>query len=276
MSESKMDWAMPVMRVGYGGRGLTYLAISGLSLWAIWHGGEAEGTTEALQSVEHSPFGTVILFIIGTGLVAYMIWRLLDAVADLEDYGTDAKGIIARLGMVATGLIHGALGVGAFYTIASAQEQGDGQSSIVTGTTKIMQMPMGAVVVGFTGLATVIAGGYYLHKAWSQNYRDNLIGNHFTTHWNRALQLGVAAQGVTVGVIGLFLVGAAWQSDASQAGGLGQTFAWLSQQTYGQVLVTLLCLGLLAFALFLFVNAVYRYVPRLTDPSLTTLRDKLS
>ena len=43
MRDKDLAWTVPVMRLGYAGRGLTYLVIAGFSLWAVWHGGEGEG-----------------------------------------------------------------------------------------------------------------------------------------------------------------------------------------------------------------------------------------
>jgi hypothetical protein len=130
--------------------------------------------------------------------------------------------------------------------------------------------------VGLVGLAVIGAGIYYLIKAWRESYRQHLRANRFTLRYNWALRAGVAAQGVTVLIIGGFLVAAALQADPSEAGGLGQTFNWLAAQTYGQLLVTLLCLGLLGFALFCFVNAGYRIVPKVADEDVETLAARMA
>ena len=52
MREDPLAWTVPVMRAGYAGRGLTYLVVAGFSLWAIWHGGQAQGTGSALAQLE--------------------------------------------------------------------------------------------------------------------------------------------------------------------------------------------------------------------------------
>ncbi len=275
MATDKMNWALPVMRLGYAGRGLTYLAIAGLSLWAIWQGGDAQGTSAALRQIETSPFGMIILLIIGVGLLSYTLWRVIDGVADLEEEGSDVTGIIGRAGMITTGLIHAAIGIAALALVFGRDSGDGGNSRIVQATETIMSAPFGVWLVGIAGLLTLGSGIYYLHKAWSRSYRQKLAANHFTTHWDGLLQLGVAAQGIVVTIIGVFLIYAFWVNDADQAGGLDQTFDWLSDQVYGQILVTFLCVGLLGFALFLFVNAAYRTVPRLSDPDIKSLADEL-
>ncbi|MFQ1702197.1 DUF1206 domain-containing protein [Loktanella agnita] len=276
MRDNKMDWAMPVMRMGYAGRGMTYVAIAGLSLWTIWKGGQAQGTSEALKSIETSPFGMFILVLIGVGLLCYTAWRVIDGIADLEEEGNDTKGLVARVGMVVTGLIHAAIGIAAISLVFGRNDGGGEGSRIAEFTQMIMSAPLGVWLVGAAGLATLGAGIYYLYKAWRRTYRQKLAANRFTTGWDTTLRFGVAAQGVVVSIIGGFLIYAFWTRDADQAGGMDKAFSWLQDQVYGQVLVTLLCFGLLAFALFLFVNARYRTVPRLSDPDIRSLADEFA
>ncbi len=274
MQDDSLNWAMPVMRAGYAGRAMVYAIISGISLFAIWHGDEAKGTSEALSMVERSPFGLVALWIVALGLFAYMAWRLIDAAFDLEDHGTDAKGLMARVGQAVTGLIHGALGAVALVLKFGSTDSGEGSKTAFY-LSKLMSWPMGEIILGAVGLITMGAGVYYLHQAYTQKYREKLQANHFTMHWNPLLQAGVAAQGVSVLIIGGLMGLAAWQHDPDAAGGLDKAFGWLGQQVYGQVLVTALCLGLALFAVFMAVNAAYRIIPRLKDPDVMSIATKV-
>jgi hypothetical protein len=274
MADDTLNWAMPVMRAGYAGRALVYAIVSGISLFAIWHGDEAKGTSEALSMVERSPFGMLALWLVALGLFAYMAWRLVDAGFDLEDHGSDAKGLVARAGQAITGLIHGALGVLTLVLIFGSTDSGEGSKTAFY-LSKLMSWPMGEIILGAVGLITMGAGVYYLHQAWTQNYRQKLRANHFTLHWNRLLQAGVAAQGLSVLIIGFLIVLAAWQHDPDAAGGLDKAFGWLSHQFYGQTLVTAMCLGLALFALFMAVNAAYRIIPKLRDPDVMSLAQKV-
>ncbi|MFZ3583759.1 DUF1206 domain-containing protein [Loktanella sp. DJP18] len=273
MSDENLNWAMPVMRAGYAGRAMVYAIISGISLFAIWRGGAAKGTSEALSMVERSPFGILALSIVALGLFAYMAWRLVDAAFDLEDEGTEAKGIVARGGQTVTGLIHGALGVATLALIFGSTDNGEGSKTAFY-LSRLMSWPGGQIVLGGVGLITIGAGIYYLHQAWTQSYREKLQANHFTLHWNRLLQIGLAAQGVSVLIIGLLMGIAAWRHDPNAAGGIDKAFGWLSHQVYGQTLVTGLCVGLALFSLFLAVNAVYRIIPRLRDPDVMSVAQK--
>ena len=261
-------WAVPVMRLGYAGRALVYLVVAGFSLWSIAHGGDAEGTQGVMETLRGD--GWFVLVLIAVGMFSYALWRLIDSIWDLEAYGTDGKGTIARLGMIVTGVIHLGIGVaalGALFGGSSGSEGGTKDKMI----TSLMQSPGGMWILGAIGVATIGAGIYYIHKAVTESYRSDLKANHFTRNWNGILKIGVIAQGAVVGVIGLLIVYAALRADPSQAGGLGTAFDWLSSQIYGQVLVTAMCVGLLAFAVFCLINALYRIVPKAADDDVVSL-----
>jgi hypothetical protein len=269
-----LSWAIPVMRAGYAGRGVTYLAVAGLSLWAIWRGGEAQGTSAAIDILATEGWGIAVLWIIGIGLLCYALWRLIDAAKDLEDYGSDGKGAVARVGMVTTGLIHGALGL-----LAIGAAFGDGSSGggggVSGAVARVLDWPFGLFLVWFAAICTLGAGLYYIGKGWKASYRKHLRANLFTTRYDLALRAGVISQGIVVLVIGGFLVAAALAGNSTEAGGVGQVFDWLANQPFGNLLVILLCLGLLGFAFFCFVNAAYRIIPKVAGDDVSTLAAKV-
>ena len=71
---------------------------------------------------------------------------------------------------------------------------------------------------------------------------------------------GYAARGVVFVVIGAFLVVAAYQSDPSEARGLGGALLALQGQPFGRALFGLVALGLAAFGAFGFLEARYRRI----------------
>ncbi len=264
------SWALPIMRAGYAGRGLVYLVVAGVSLWSVAQGGQAQGTKSAMQSMGGG-IGTFLVVCIAAGMFAYAIWRLIDCIWDLEAYGTDAKGIIARAGMTVTGLVHAGIGVIAITALGFASSGSGGKSML----TDVLHTQTGAWAVGIAGVLTVATGFYYLYKAAAQTYREHLRANQFTLHWNPLLRAGVAAQGVSIAIIGGLIIYAALQADASDAGGLGSAFEWLHAQAYGRILVAVLCVGLLGFSLFCFVNAAYRIIPKAADDSVQNITARL-
>ena len=266
-----LGWTVPVMRAGYAGRGLVYLVVAGFSLWAVWHGGQAEGTESAFARLEGSTWGTAVLIAIALGMLAYAVWRTIDAAYDLEAEGSDAKGLVARAGQVTTGLIHLGLGFAAVSLLMGSGGGEGGKSGVAKAASAVMQWPYGPTLVAIAGALTIGAGVYYVAKAVKGSYRRKLYANAFTRNFDGALRFGVLAQAALVLIIGGFLLYAGLTADPSEAGGVGETFSWVSQQAYGRWLVAALCVGLLGFATFCFVNAAYRIVPRVAGDEATSL-----
>ncbi len=266
-----LEWAMPVMRAGYAGRGLIYVIVAVLSLLAIWRGDTPDGTSDALQTLETSAWGIALLGLTALGLLAYALWRVVAAAWDLEDHGQGAKGMAARAAQAATGLAHLVLAASVFGVIFTAGGGGDG-SRIAQATRWLMGMPFGRALVAAVGLILIGTGAYYLRKGITRKYMENLRTRPITLRLRPALTAGLVAQGAVLAIIGGLFALAALQADPDEAGGLGAAFDWLRDQPYGTALVSGLAAGLLAFALFCFVNAAFRIVPKLRGDDVETLR----
>jgi len=268
MSEKAPYWVVPVMRTGYGARGAVYLVVGTLALMAAIFGGEAEGTTGALEQLKSQAWGVIALWGIGLGLLCFMVWRVIDAKMDLETYGTGLKGVVARGGQAVTGVIHGALGL---WAIAAALGIGTGSGGSKSWTAKLLAMQYGQWIVGLAGATVVGAGIYYFYKAYSEKYKSHLHRTSVMERLDPVAKVGLVAHGVAVGLIGGFLIYAAMTASPEQAGGLGKAFDTIRGMAFGRILLILLTAGLIAFALFCFIEAVYRIVPARAGPDVKTL-----
>jgi hypothetical protein len=70
----------------------------------------------------------------------------------------------------------------------------------------------------------------------------------------------MAARGVVFGIIGAFLILAAWRYNATEARGLEGALETLRRQPLGQWLLAAVALGLVAYGVFQFVKARYRLI----------------
>lgn len=262
-------WVVPVMRAGYGGRGLIYLLVGGLTLAAALRGGPAGGTGNALAALRAQPLGLVALWVIAAGMACYAVWRLVDAALDLEDYGHDLHGLTARLGQATTGLLHAGLGASAAALALGMGGSGGGRAE--DWTARVMSLPYGAWIAGAAGLIVLGAGGYYMRKGARAGYRGHLHRTALTRRLDPAMQAGLIAQGIVVAILGGFLLWAALSSDPQEAGGLGDAFSAVRSLAFGRGLLGALAAGLLGFSLYNFVEAAYRIVPRRTGPGIASL-----
>jgi hypothetical protein len=62
------------------------------------------------------------------------------------------------------------------------------------------------------------------------------------------------------GITGLFLIQAAYRSNAGEAEGLGGALRALEQQPFGPWVLGVVALGLVSYGLYMFVMALYRRI----------------
>ncbi|NUH66132.1 DUF1206 domain-containing protein [Sulfitobacter sp. S0837] len=259
------------MRAGYGSRGVIYTLIGGLAILAAVKSTQASGTKDALAALRDEPYGVPALFAIGIGLLAYLVWRVTAGVKDVEDEGTDPKGLIARLGQITTGLIHGGIGVSVLALAMSGKNSGG--DSAKDWTQKLMSMPMGRYIVAAIALILLGAGIYYAYKGWSGKYKGHLARTQFTESIDPVLTIGLVVYGMMMALVAGSLGYAALTSNPEQAGGLGEALQSLRSVAYGRFLLGGAGLGLIGFAIYNFVEAGYRVVPKFSDPDIRTLLD---
>lgn len=253
-------WVKPVMRAGYAGRGVVYALVGTLTLFAAVGGGATEDAQSALTEARDMPGGAWLIGLVALALLAYAAYRAVVGLLDLDRYGTDAKGLIARTAMLVVACVHVGL-AGLALAVALRWTGGKGETGIDRATAHVMAWPYGRWIVVAVGLGVMGAGLYYLWKGWSEDYRDTIEDMPLTERLDPVLRFGLAAHGAVIALIGIFFVVAGWTVDASDAGGLGQAFDHIRGLTAGRVLLAVAALGFVAFAVVCFVNAAYRVVP---------------
>lgn len=258
MAERAPVWVEYLMRAGYAARGVVYLLTGGLALLSAWQGGSGEDKKGALSSLFGQSFGQFLILAIAAGLLCYGIWRLVCGYIDLEDQGSEAKGLVARVGQG----LSGAVNIGLSFSIARlALGNSSGDEGKEALTSKLLAMPLGQIIVCVVGLGIIGAGLAYLYKGWSEKYRENLRWSPILEKLSTPIQLGLMARGVVVAIIGGFFLFAAMQADADQAGGLSQAFELVRSQAYGRYLLGLLAAGMFAFGIYCWIETAYRILP---------------
>ena len=261
-----------IMRAGYGARGAIYTLVGGLAFLAAFKSTNAQGTKDALATLRNEPYGVPALWAIGIGLFAYLVWRVVAGVKDVEDHGTDAKGLFARGAQVITGLIHGGIGISVIGLAMGGQGSGGGDSA-QDWTQKLMSMPMGRYVVAAVALILLGAGIYYAQKGWRGTYKSHLARSQVTETVDPLITIGLVVYGAILAMVAMSLGYAALTADPAQAGGLGQALHQLRSMAFGRILLGGAGLGLVLFAVYNFVEAGYRIIPRISGPDIKSLID---
>ena len=251
-------------RFGYVAKGFVYAAIGVLALLAAFTtGGKTTGTSGALQAIANQPFGQILLALIAVGLVGYAIWRLIEAFNDPDNKGTDAKGILSRLGYALSGLAY--LGVAfnaALLAFGNSSGSSGGSSSKQDWTATVMQQPFGRWLVGIGGALVIGIGFYRIYQAYKTKFRKKLNLSELNAKQEKWLvnisRFGIAARGVVFVMIGFFVIQAAKNYNPQKVKGLDGALQTLAQQPYGKILLGLMALGLIGYAVYLWLQARYR------------------
>src|SRR5579871_1967528 len=129
-------------RLGYAAKGVVYLIIGILALEAAFSlGGKVTDSRGALATLFHAPFGQFLLALVAVGLAGFALWRLIQALADPEHRGSNAKGIARRLGEFISGVAYALLAYASFQMLAGIKSQASSTQSTQDWTARFMSEP---------------------------------------------------------------------------------------------------------------------------------------
>ncbi|HLL89796.1 MAG TPA: DUF1206 domain-containing protein [Tepidisphaeraceae bacterium] len=256
---------VPVARVGYAARGVSYALVGALAVAAAVTAGreDAPDLKSASRWLLDQPFGAAIVIAIAVGLAAFGTWQLVRGVEDADHDGSDGKALFKRAGFILSGMIQFAIAWGIFRLARGAAGAG-GEQSAQDRTAALMAYPLGRWLVAAIGIGIVAYAVSQFVRAYRTDLDDQLDLSRVgatARRWIRTIsRFGMAARGVVFTLTGLFLILAAWRSDASEARGLGGALEALERQPYGPWLMGTVALGLVAYGMYLFVLSRYRRI----------------
>lgn len=234
-------------RLGFAARGLIYLVIS----YLILSTGRAEDPQGALEYLGQGG-GRILLIVMTIGLFAYGLWRLADAIFDIERHGSDKSGTVERLGAGASGVVHLFLAWQAIRLIqGTGNASGDGAQD---GAQSVLQLPGGGTMLMFAAVVLLGTGLYQLVKAAKGSYLKHLEPQIAGQPWAKwSGRIGYTARGLVFLITGFFLASAGMTEQASEAGGMDAALAWLDSPWD-----MIVAIGLFGFGIFSLIEARYR------------------
>lgn len=254
-------WVERAGRLGLAAKGVLYGIVGVLAVEIpLGLGGKTTDRQGALRTVAQQPLGKALLVLLVLGLAGYAVWRFVQAFLDRDGEGSGAKGLAKRAGYLARGIFYAGSAVIAFRLVVGAGSSGSNEQDE---TARVLDWPLGRWVVGAAGAALVGAGLFNAWRALTKKFRKDLHEHEMGDVRPWAIGVGVvghAARGVVFGLIGVFLLRAAWQYDPQEAIGVDGALRKLAQGPYGMLALGAVAAGLLAYAAFCFVQARYRRV----------------
>ncbi|MFJ2477386.1 DUF1206 domain-containing protein [Streptomyces sp. NPDC087659] len=251
-------------RGGLAARGLIYLLIGVLALQVAFgsDGGREADRGGALEELSAQPFGAVLLWAVGVGLIGMVLWRLSEALfgAAGPDGRKARKRALAAVRCVFYAFV--AYSVLAFAVGDRGAGSSDQQSRDITA--RALELPTGQWIVGLGGLGIACAGVWIGVRAALRKYRKHLKTGAMGRRARQAVDVtGVAggiARGLVLAVAGGFAARAALTYDPSDAKGLDDTLRTFASTAAGPWLLVATATGLVLFGVFSFLMARWRRV----------------
>ncbi|PZO71609.1 MAG: DUF1206 domain-containing protein [Pelagerythrobacter marensis] len=248
----KFSW---LVRLGYAARGLVYTLLGYLALTTA--SAASAGQSAAFDFIQNVPFGRPILYATALGLLAYGVYRLLDALSNIERHEQDAEGLAARLGAAASGVAHFVLAWTAWQFANGTVQRAAGDTGGAEAASTLLDWDMGALLLGIVGLGLFAAAAKQAYDAVMAGFMKHISPSapSLIEPLGRA---GHAARAVVFAVIGWSVVKSAWFVKAEGVRGLGGAIAALREMGW---LYTLVAVGLILFGIFSLISARYRTIP---------------
>jgi Domain of Unknown Function (DUF1206) len=252
----------PLARAGFLVKGVLYLVIGTLAIQvAAREGGRVTGTRGALLTVLAQPFGRFLLLAAAIGLFGYAAWRIVQGTLDPERYGRGWKGIALRIGFVARGLMHAALGWQALRLYRGlAGASGAAERKVAR---ELLGWPLGDWVLVLAGLGLIGFAVQQVYAAYAGRLERGLdVGElrrdagAWAVHVSR---FGVGARALVFVVLGWSAVVAGWSHDASEVSTTAASMRTLGSQPgeIGRGLLAVAAAGFIAYGFYQMVHARY-------------------
>jgi Domain of Unknown Function (DUF1206) len=249
-------------RAGFVARGLIYGIIGLLAFEvAVSDTGKLTNQQGALETVADQPLGGALLVLLTVGLGGYAIWRLLRAALGHGPEGADST--LERLGGLGSGLVYGGLCIAAIRILTGSSAGGPSATPDRT-TAGVFDWPAGRWLVGLAGIVLLGVAAYQLVKGVRKSFLEELDTGAMTAGMEAWITwigtIGHVARAIVFGLVGWFLLKAAYEFDAKEAVGLGGALTKILQTAYGPWLLGFVAAGLIAFGIYSVSEARYRRI----------------
>lgn len=262
--ESLRTRARPLARIGCVSVGTIYVLVGALALLAL-SGVLIEAADEArlVQLLMSKPGGPVLIWAIVLGAAAYVVWRVIEVVADPYGFGTSWRGLARRAGLASSAIGYGLIAVTtariALQTSNGPRDAAEAQQQLVIA--QVFEWPGGELLIGLAGLVLAVVGiGQFVIVA-RRGYATEIQIEPQTELGERVTHFlawyGYSARGVILCVLAWFLLKGAVRSDPKAVGDTDTAFDFIGGGTVGDSAFAVVALGTIAYGIFMYVNAWY-------------------
>ncbi|MBB2975267.1 hypothetical protein FHX49_000833 [Microbacterium endophyticum] len=243
-------------RVGYAVLGIVHIVIGGIAVSiAVGAGGGEADQGGAMEQIQKSPAGVLLLWVIAVGLLALAVWQIVEAFLERDPDTKKKWGY--RVKYVGTAAAYFAIAGTAFvYAIGGQSDSSQSSQSL---SAQLLAAPAGVFLLVLVGLVVTAVGIAFVVRGATQAFTKKLMipsgakGRGIVTFG----VVGYIAKGVAVGVAGVLFVVAALTHDAEAAGGMDAAIHTLAALPFGAFILWIVGLGLIIYGIFCFARARY-------------------
>lgn len=250
-------------RVGLIAYGLVYILIGWSALAIAWAGSrDSADTSGAMKTLAAQPFGRGLLAVVAVGLLALAVWQFSEAIWGCRDRKEGLKRRRKQTSSAGKAIFYGALGISAASWAARGGKGSSSSEAQQERTSGVLSWPGGQTLVVLTGLVIIGIGISAIRRGVVRSFckEMNLAGLSAPAREavTRLGQVGHVAKGIGLGAVGAVLAYAAWNFDPAESRGLDGALRKFVERPYGDVALTVVAIGLMAFGLFAIVQSRYR------------------
>lgn len=248
-------WFRALARSGYAASGLVQGLVGVLAIQvAVQGGGQKADQSGAVESLSKAPGGAIVVWLVAIGGLLLALWLVLDGILER---GEPKRVWKERLKSWGKALVYGAIGVTALRAALGGGSSDASSSGSENASATVLSLPGGQVLLGVIGVAVIVLGGFLVHRGIAKKFLETI---HVPSgQAGRAVvvlgQVGYAARGVAIAMVGVLLVVAAVQTDSKGATGLDGALRAFADLPYGKAVLIAIGIGWIASGVYSVLRA---------------------
>jgi hypothetical protein len=250
-------------RSGYAARGVIYLIVGIFALLAARDSSRPKDSHSSLEALFSQPLGHVMVAMVVAGLFAFAAWRILQAIRDVDHHGSQIKGLVIRAGLLAGGLVNGALALFALgLLISSFKTSGAGGGQPAQDwLAHLLSWKYSNWLVYLAALIPLGVGIAHLIKGWNASFEKYFEADEQVMRYIRPVsRFGLIARGVAFIEIAVLLVVSGSSYQAMNPPGTKEALSAMQDLPAGGLILMIMALGLIAFSVYSFAEAAWRRI----------------
>ena len=203
--------------------------------------------------------GEIVIYIIATGLFAWVIWRFFEAITDPYEFGADKSGILQRTGVALSSLGYGLMAYSAIEIMNGNGGNPEAEQQLLIA--RIFEWPAGRWLIVIAGLITIGAGIVQVKYVYAGAYKKRLDINRLSSSTRKFIHIlawsGFIARGIILSVLGYFFIKAGVKENPFEVGDTDTAFYFIGGGIIGDFSFFLVALGTIAYGILMVIMGFF-------------------